>query len=89
MYQRESRLAFNNAYDNLLVVLADDGVSLPVANPTAGLNDSWTILNGEAVRNRASPVDLAVTLLTWLVPRLGISGIVLLGESAVRGAACV
>lgn len=49
------------------MILADDGIGFPVANPTAGLDDGWTILNGEAVRDRASPVYLAITLLALLL----------------------
>ena len=50
-----------------LEAIADDGISFPVTNPTAGLDDVRSILNGEPIRNRASPIYLAVTLLALLL----------------------
>src|SRR5512140_3642589 len=65
--QRESRLALNNAHDGLSVVLADDGIGLPVADPAACFDNDWAILDGQAVWNDAAPFSLAVAFLALLL----------------------
>jgi len=68
--QGESRLAFNDAHDGLPVVLADDGISFPVADPAASLDNGRAIIDRQPLRNNAAPFDLAVTLLaTQVLPQ--------------------
>ena len=60
--QRVSRLSLDQADDGLPVVLADDGICLPVADTTSSIDDSRTLLNGLAVGDDAAPICLAITL---------------------------
>ncbi len=60
--QCESRLAFNYADNGLLMVFADDSISLPIADPLTLINDGGTIINRVAVWNNATPIRFAITL---------------------------
>lgn len=60
--QRISRLSLDHADDGLPMILADDGICLPVADTTSGIDDSRTLLDGLAVRDDAAPICLAITL---------------------------
>ena len=62
-YQCETGLAFDHADDGLLVILANDGVSFPVANAASCLDDSRALLDGLAIGNDAAPIRLAIPLL--------------------------
>ena len=60
--QRVSRLSLDQAGDGLPVILADEGICLPVADTTSSIDDSRTLLNGLAVGNDAAPIRLTITL---------------------------
>lgn len=47
--------------DGLFVVLADDGIRFPVADPAAFFNDGRPLFNREPVGDNATPIMLAVT----------------------------
>jgi hypothetical protein len=51
----------------LAVVLADNGIGLPVTNPAPCFDNGRTLLNGLAIRNDAAPVRLAIALLALLL----------------------
>ena len=50
-HQREYGLAFNHTHGGLPVVLADDGIRFPVADPAARLNDGWAVFNRVAMED--------------------------------------
>ena len=66
-YQCETGLALDHADDGLLVILANDGVSFPVANAASRLNDRRALVDGLAIGNDAAPIRLAITLLALLL----------------------
>lgn len=65
--QRETGLAFDQAHDGLPMVLADDGVCLPVANSAPRFDDGRAIVDGGPVRNRVAQIMLAVALPAYLL----------------------
>ncbi|SEQ60164.1 hypothetical protein SAMN05421510_11015, partial [Nitrosomonas ureae] len=56
-------LSLDQADDGLPVVLADDGICLPVADTTSSIDNSRTLLNGLAVGDDAAPICLAARAL--------------------------
>ena len=51
-----ARLALHQRHQYALVALADDGISLPVANAAARLNDGWALLDAGAALEGAAPL---------------------------------
>lgn len=60
--QRVSRFSLDQADDGLPVILADEGICLPVADTTSSIDNSRMLLNGLAVGDDAAPICLAITL---------------------------